>query len=92
MKKVKVLHLVQDLEIGGLENVLAQIVKGLESKYALEVWCLVKGGIIADELKETGVTVRLLGLKSYHNPFSILKLANLLRKNGIEILHCHSYF
>jgi hypothetical protein len=71
--------MVEDLEVGGLEKVLTTIVQGLnKNKYEVEVWCLAAGGLIADELEKNGITVRVLGLISYHNPISIIKLALLL--------------
>lgn len=93
MKRINVLHLVEDLKIGGLENVIASIVTGLDrDRYDAEVWCLVRGGQIADELIDMGVSVKILGMRSYYNPLRIIALSRLMREKGVEILHTHGYF
>lgn len=93
MAKKKVLHIVEDLKIGGLERVIASIVLRLDrAKYDLRVWCLVRGGEIAEELVEKGIGVKILGMHSYHNPLHILALSRLIRKENVHILHTHGYF
>lgn len=91
--KAKVIHLVEDLRVGGLEKVLATIVLNLDKrKYDVEVWCLVRGGEIADELVRKGVQLKILELYGYYNPLNIIKLARLIKKSKIDILHTHAYF
>jgi len=91
--KIKVIHLVEDLMRGGLENVIAEIVSGLDKeKYNFEVWCIARAGAVADELQSRGFTVETLGILSYHNPFNILRLISLLRKTKPDIVHTHGYF
>jgi len=93
MARKKVLHIVEDLEIGGLERVIASIVMGLDRiRYEVEVWCLVRGGEIAEELVEKGIGVKILGMNSYHNPLQIVALSRLIKKSKIDIIHTHGYF
>ena len=93
MKKKEVLHIVEDLNIGGLERVIESIVIGLnKNKYNVQVWCLAKGGEIAEELIGRGINLKILGMKSYYNPTKIVKLSNHLRKSKIDIIHTHGYF
>jgi len=89
----KVIHLVQDLKIGGLERVIAEILYSCDKKlFQMSVWCISSGGDIADELKKKGYEVKILGINSYYNPFNILKLAFLLKKHNPHIIHTHGYF
>ena len=93
MAKKKVLHLVEDLKIGGLERVIASIALGLDrTRYEVEIWCLVRGGEIAEELVDKGVCVKILGMNSYHNPFQIMALSRLIKESKIDIIHTHGYF
>ena len=93
MIKKKVLHLVEDLGVGGLERVLATIVLGLDKrKFDVEVWCLAEGGEVAAELVQKGIKLKVLGLKGYYNPLKIIFLARLFTKSRIDILHTHGYF
>lgn len=93
MKKIRIAHIVEDMGVGGLETVVASIVTGLSSaSYEIEVWCLSRGGEIADELKAQGVPVRVIGLNNYYNPFNIAALARRLTQHHIQIIHTHGYY
>ena len=91
--KIKVLQLVEDLKRGGAERVIADISLGLNrDRYDVSVWCVSKGGPVAEELQEMDVSLQILGISSYFNPFNILKLARWLRKEKPDIIHTHGYF
>lgn len=93
IEKVTVVHIVEDLRIGGLERIIASIVQGLDEKrYKAAVWCLSEGGAIAEELHIQGMEIKVLGMKSYYNPIRIMSLSRLLRKEHVTILHAHGYF
>jgi len=93
MTKLKVLQLVEDLKIGGLERVIASIAYGLDRKrYDIEVWCFSGRGDIAEELTGNGAKVKMIDIRSCYNPFSILKLASLFKEYKPDIVHTHTYF
>ncbi|MBN2570313.1 MAG: glycosyltransferase [Deltaproteobacteria bacterium] len=93
MKKVKVVHIVENLDVGGLEKIIASIVKNLDrEKYETEVWCLSKGGVIAQEIENAGSKMKIVGMSSYYNPVNILRLSVMLRKTQTDIMHTHGYF
>ncbi|NOZ70017.1 MAG: glycosyltransferase, partial [Deferribacteres bacterium] len=87
--KTVVVHLVDDLNVGGLERTLAIIVKNLDrDRYRTVVWCLIGGGRIADELQRHGFEVDILGLSPSDRMRSLLKLARRLRQEKADIVHC----
>jgi len=93
MPKIKLILLVEDFRIGGLERVVETIFCGLDrERYDPRIWCLAAGGELSHKLVRKGKKVKLFNLKTYHNPLNIFKLAFLLRKNKIQILHTHGYF
>lgn len=93
MKKITVVHAIENLRIGGIEKMVSTITQGLnKDKYDVKVYCLAEGGAIADELIRNGHQVKILNLKTYHNPINIIKLARLMKKDKVEILHTHGYF
>lgn len=87
---VKVLHLIQGLDVGGLEYVVINLLKGLNrDKYQPSVCCFDTLGSIADALNGYA-DVYLLKRKpgvNYSYPF---KLAVLLKREKIQILHTHN--
>ncbi|MBF0571573.1 MAG: glycosyltransferase family 4 protein [Candidatus Omnitrophica bacterium] len=92
--KYKVLHLLEWWDLGGgLETVTKEIVCGLnKDKCDVEVWCLHRGGPMAEEIRQKGIPVRILNISTYHNPFNILKLAQLFKLAKPDIIHSHVYF
>jgi len=92
-KRKRILHIVEDLGMGGIERVIQMMVLGLDpSRYEVQVWCLARGGVIAEDLLRRGAAVRTLGLSSYHSPLGVLTLAGRLRREGFDIVHAHGYF
>jgi glycosyltransferase involved in cell wall biosynthesis len=93
MNKIKVLHLVEDLKRGGLETVIAEIAYRLNKQaFDVEVWAVVRGGEVAEDLRNNGVQVQICDIPSYYNPFNILKLAYRLYRSRFSIIHTHGYF
>ncbi len=93
LQKIKVVHLAEDLKVGGLERTLAYIVNKLDpSIFSVEVWCIARGGAIADELQKNGHLLRILNLNNYYNPWNVMQLAGRLRHEKVAILHSHAYF
>jgi glycosyltransferase involved in cell wall biosynthesis len=88
----KVVHIVEDLKIGGLERVIENIVVTLDpARFKVFILCLSKGGAIADSLINNNIEVIILNIQHYHNPITILGVAKLLRTNKIDIVHTHAY-
>lgn len=93
MRKLNILHIVEDLNVGGLEELCRIIVTGLNrDKYNVYVCCIEEGGQIAQELINNGINVDILGMRTYHNPFNILKLIRYIKERKIDIIHTHMYF
>ena len=93
MARVKVLHLVEDFKVGGLERIVETIYNGLDrSLYEPHIGCIVAGGHLADLFLREGRSLSILGLRTYHNPANILRLARFIRQGGFHIVHTHAYF
>lgn len=91
-RKTNVVHLVEELTIGGLEKILTAIVLNLnKKKYNVSVWCLREGGFFADKLVKEGIDVKVLHISTSRNPLSIYKLYRLLKSHKFDIIHTHAY-
>lgn len=90
--KIKVLQIVEDLKVGGLERVIQSLALGLpKERYAVQVWCLTKGGAVADELMAAGVHVEILGMGPRCTMPFLLKLRKKIKDSRIDLLHAHGY-
>ncbi len=91
-RKINVVHLVEELTIGGLEKILTTIVLYLnKEKYNVSVWCLREGGFFADELIKEGIDVKVLHISTSRNPLNIYKLYKLLKNRKFDVIHTHAY-
>lgn len=89
----RVAHLVEDMKVGGMEKVIAAIAMGLDARrYTAEIWCLARGGAVAEWVAREEVKVRFFSWQTYHNPLNILRLAARLREFKIDIVHTHGYY
>jgi len=90
--KINVIHLVEELTIGGLEKTLTAVALSLNKrKYNVSVWCLREGGFFADKLVKEGIDVKVLHISTSRNPLSIYKLYRLLKIHKFDIIHTHAY-
>ena len=86
----KVLHLLQGLDVGGLEYMVVALVNRLNRENFLpSVCCFDTLGKLQDNLLDD-TKVTLLQRKSGIDLLYPFKLASLLKKNGIEIVHLHN--
>ena len=93
MTRIKCLHLVEDFKIGGLERVVETIYNGLDrNRFEPHIWCLAGGGDLAEMFIREGKALRILGLRTYHQPVNIIGLARLIRREDFCIVHTHAYF
>lgn len=91
-KRLTVLHVVLSLEIGGMENVIYDLVTGADqSRFRPMVLCLQSLGPFARELSEKGFPVFLAepmrGLWSWVWPAPIIRC---IRENRVDVVHVHT--
>lgn len=87
----KICHIVDSLEVGGLQKTVCDIVLGLP-EFDHQVWCLRYKGELASRLEGRGVTVRSFGYDGPIRPGPLLALARNLKKGRIDIVHAHGHY
>ena len=90
-RKARVAHLVENLEVGGLEKLLVEFAKHADrSRFALRFLTLGHRGPLASAIEVEGWPVESLNLKSGLRPRAIPLLARWFRRERIDILHVHT--
>jgi glycosyltransferase involved in cell wall biosynthesis len=79
------------LNIGGLEKTLIEIVTNLKG-YEQEVWCLKNKGVLSYQIEGKGISVREFNFGSGITFSSLILLSKALKKEHIDIVHCHGIF
>ncbi len=91
---IKVLHLLVSLPVGGAEDLVAAMVRGLDpQRFSVQAACIGPLGAIGEELIAQGYSVVSLGLDIKRSSFLRLTAAvrRLLKETQPDILHTHLY-
>lgn len=88
---MEVLHIINSLEVGGAQKLLADILPLMKCK-GVNVSLLVLKSVDTPfnfQIKNSGVRIFSLDNKSYYNPLTFLKLIPFLKK--FKIIHAHLF-
>jgi len=91
--RIRILYLIDKMGGGGAQTHLRGLISGLDpERFAPELVCLIRGGVSADRLLESGHAVRILGLKRLYDTRGILAFLRLtaeLRRRPPHVLHTY---
>jgi len=85
--RLRVLHVTQGLEMGGLEKVLVDIARHADREHSFV--SLATRGILGDDITACGCRVAALGMPSGFRLQAIRTLARLIKEWGIDVVHSH---
>ena len=85
------MQLVLSLSPGGTERLVIEICRRLQPSVDSTVCCLDGAGEWASELKKAGVPVFALEREPGFHPSLAVRVARLIRRHQIDVLHCHHY-
>ena len=92
MNKIRVLHIIQNLNVGGIERIAAQTAVGLDkNRFEAELWCLSGGGPLEAIFRDRINKIRIFDYKRYLLPGNIISLARRIKEGDFDIVHTHSY-
>ncbi len=87
----RLMHLVLNLRVGGLERVVVDLVRCLDrTRYRVEVCCLDEGGDLQREIESLGVPVTVLGMSQIGGGAVLGRLVEHMRANGTEVVNTHN--
>lgn len=90
-RKIKILHVIDSLGIGGMERVVIDVANGLDpARFEQVVCCLSRRGEAADQLLD-GVRCIDLGKGDKADRLMPLKLAGVIRRERPDIVHSQSW-
>jgi glycosyltransferase involved in cell wall biosynthesis len=79
------------MHVGGAEVLAARLARQLSDRYRFLFACLDDVGTLGDELRAEGFRVELLGRKPGLDWRCGLRLARLLRRERVDLVHAHQY-
>ncbi|PAV27039.1 glycosyltransferase [Tamilnaduibacter salinus] len=93
IRPIRILHVTFNMGFGGTEQVIRQLVQNLPADaYRNEIVCI-DGfvGEMGQQLQSEGVTVQTLPRGQGLDVRLAGKLRRIIRRGGIDIVHCHQY-
>lgn len=88
--RTNILYVIWSLGLGGAEQVVIQLAKGLDNdRFQPFVCCLNDAGPFADELKGAGVKIFALQKKRGIDISIVGKIIRIIRENDINLVHTH---
>jgi glycosyltransferase involved in cell wall biosynthesis len=91
-QKIKILHIITGIDVGGAENHLLSLVKGLDRcRYDIAVAYLKGNGELKEEFKKIGISPIYIGLRFNYDITALWRLYRLIRKNKYDIVHTHLF-
>lgn len=92
-QRVRILHLITDLHIGGAENTVAKLVGAMDrERFENIVVSMTNGGALWPVIEQADVKVRSLSMRrGVPNPIAVLQLQRLLRTERPDILQTWLY-
>jgi glycosyltransferase involved in cell wall biosynthesis len=89
--QLKVLHICHSLRIGGLEQVVLDLVRlGPKFGFQSAVATLAASGELAPEVKELGSPFYLLGKREGLDWRMVARIRGLIKSLGIDVVHAHN--
>lgn len=85
------MQVVPDLAIGGLQQVVVNLCRKInKKKFDISVLCLNELGPLARDIQNLGVEVLLLPQVNGNDYLAFPKVAKILRKKNIQVVHTHN--
>lgn len=89
--KIRLMQITHDLAIGGLQQVVVNLCRHIDrNRFHVSVLCLRAPGEFAPEIEKMGIPVFVLPQKTGTDYLSFLKVARLLRRERVEVIHTHN--
>src|SRR5690348_10371312 len=88
--RLRVAHFATRLPVGGMENVVLSLFRGLpSSNYDCSMWCLEDGDVQGREVAARGERYFEFGRSRQRDIGAFVQIARRIRLERVDLLHCH---
>lgn len=92
MRRLKVMRVITYLPMGGVERRMIATLSGLDKeRFEPLVVCTKERGDLAGQMEAAGIPVHLCRLSSRLGPWGLGRLARLMKRERVDIVHTHMY-
>lgn len=83
---MKIIHLISGGDVGGAKTHVLSLLQGLSRTHTVQLVCFMEGPF-AQEARDMGIATKII--KSRNVMADCRQIAELIRKEGFQIIHCH---
>lgn len=87
---LRVLHVIESLDFGGAEKVVASLANGMADSHEIAICCLKHIGILGTQI-DSRIRIFCLNKGEGNDYLLPLRLARLLRGNRFDVVHTHNW-
>jgi glycosyltransferase involved in cell wall biosynthesis len=91
MRPLRVLFLIDELDVGGTEQQILELVKRIDRRRYEPLVCCFRPGKVSREIEAAGVRVEVLRKRAKLDPRLILSLVRLMRRERIDLLQTYLF-
>ena len=91
ISKPVICQLLHSLNVGGAELLASRLTQHFRNRYRFVFVCLDQPGALAEELRQDGFSVHLVHRKPGFDPSCVYRLAQLFRRERVDLVHAHQY-
>lgn len=89
MSGFHILHLIDDLEVGGAERVMSDLAGHLKMRGYTVAVCSFRNGEVRRKLEREGIEVIILNKNRPYDPVFLFKLASIIKRRRVDLVHSH---
>src|SRR3989344_6371654 len=86
-----VVHIIDELPPDGAERLLVDILRHRSAAFRFSVVCLIRGGVLEEELHRIDVPVVILGRTGRFDLGLLFRLTGWLRSQHVSVVHTHLF-
>ena len=92
LSKINVMHVVENLNAGGMENGIVNLANNFESSsFEFNICCIKKSGDLASRIYNKNTKLFTLGCDDGLNLSAVGTLSKLFKSNNVHIVHTHGW-
>ena len=91
MKKIKVLRMISNLGVGGVQKRMVSLLPKLNKERYDIIVCSFKPGELQHCLEQSGIPVKIIPRRFKFDPVCIYRLCSIMKKENIDIVHTHCH-
>jgi len=91
LDKIKLLRIVSNLGIGGVQKRMVSLLPKLDKERYSIIVCSFKPGELQNRLEQSEIPVRIVSRRFKFDPVCIYKLRSIMKKENIDIVHTHCH-